>query len=122
MVLLVLPYEPAPFMQADIEVLRRHFDLDLVVHNRGKRRLYSTVLRKLLLDRLSLLVMWFIVPSYALPFTLLGRLLGVKVAFITGGYDVVSMPRIGFGALRFPLFRLMLRLTLALADLILPFS
>jgi glycosyltransferase involved in cell wall biosynthesis len=66
--------------------------------------------------------MWFIVPSYALPAALLARLLGVRVAFVTGGYDIVSMPEIGFGALRVPLFRALLRLTIPLANLFLPFS
>jgi glycosyltransferase involved in cell wall biosynthesis len=121
-VLLVLPYEPAAFMQADIDILGRHFDLDVLVHNRGKKRLYLGVLRRLILNRPDVLLMWFIVPSYALPLTLLGKLLGVKVAFLTGGFDVVSMPGIGFGAMRFPLFRLLIKPTLALADLTLPFS
>ncbi|HUS17484.1 MAG TPA: glycosyltransferase, partial [Chloroflexia bacterium] len=121
-VLLVLPYEPAPFMQADIAILDRHFELDTITHNRGKRRLFLSVARRLLFDRPDVLLMWFIVPSYALALTLMAKVCGVKVAFITGGYDVVSMPRIGFGAMRFPLFRGMLRPTLALADLVLPFS
>ena len=121
-VLLLLPYEAAPFMQADQEILDRHFDLDVVVHNRGKRRLFLGVLRRLLFERPDVLLMWFIVPSYALAVTLMARVLGVKVAFMTGGYDIVSMPRIGFGALRFPLFRLLLRPTLRLADAAYPFS
>ena len=104
-VLLVLPYEPAAFMQADVDILGRHFDLDVVVHNRGKRRLFLGVARRLLLDCPDVLLMWFVVPSYALALTLAAKLLGVKVAFVTGGYDVVSMPGIGFGAMRFPLFR-----------------
>ena len=103
-VLLLLPYEPAAFMQADVETLGRPFDLDVLVHNRGKRRLFLSVLRRLLLRRPDVLVLWFIVPSYALLVTLLAKLCGVKVAFITGGYDVVSMPGLNFGAMRVPLF------------------
>lgn len=121
-ILMVLPYEPAAFMQADVDILDRHFDLDVLVHNRGKKRLFLGVLRRLLFDRPDVLLMWFIVPSYALALTLMAKLLGVKVGFFTGGYDVVSMPGIGFGAMRFPLFRLMLKPTLALADLTMPFS
>ncbi|MDQ2806585.1 MAG: glycosyltransferase [Chloroflexota bacterium] len=121
-VLLILPYAPAAFMQADVDLLDRHFDLDQIVHTRGKRRLLLGVVRRLLLNRPDLLLCWFIVPSYALALTLLAKLLGIKVGFITGGYDIVSMPSIGFGALRFPLFRLLLRPTLALADVVLPFS
>jgi glycosyltransferase involved in cell wall biosynthesis len=121
-VLLLLPYAPAAFMQADVEILSRHFNLDVLVHNRGKLRLALGVLRRLLFNRPDLLLMWFIVPSYALPVALLAKLLGVRVAFVTGGYDIVGMPAIGFGALRFPLFRALLRLTLPVADLFLPFS
>ncbi|MGA7729793.1 MAG: glycosyltransferase [Chloroflexia bacterium] len=121
-VLLVLPYEPAAFMQADVEILGRHFDLDIVVHNSGKVRLLLRVLRRLLFRRPDVLLMWFIVPSYALAFTLLGRALGVRVAFVTGGYDIVGMSGIGFGAMRSPLFRALLRLTLPFVDLFLPFS
>jgi glycosyltransferase involved in cell wall biosynthesis len=121
-VLVLLPYEPAAFMQADVEILSRHFDVDVVVHNRGKKRLFLGVLRRLLLNPPDVLVMWFIVPSYALAVTLMAKALGVRVVFMTGGYDVVSMPRIGFGAMRFPLFRLMIKPTLALADLALAFS
>ena len=69
-----------------------------------------------------MLVLWFIVPSYALLVTLLAKLCRVKVACITGGYDVVSMPNLNFGAMRVPLFRWMIRPTLALANLVLPFS
>ncbi len=116
-VLLLLPYGPAPFMQWDIDALGRHFDLDVLVHNRGKWRLFTGMLRRLLFDRPDVLLMWFIVPSYALPFILLAKLLRVKVGFFTGGYDVVSIPGIGFGAMRFPLFRFLLKPTLALADL-----
>ncbi len=121
-VFLLLPYEPAAFMQADVETLGRHFDLDVLVHNRGKRRLFLGILRRLLLNRPDVILLWFIVPSYALLVTLLGKLFGVKVAFITGGYDIISMPGIGFGALRVPLFRRLLRPTLALADRVIPFS
>lgn len=121
-VLLILPYEPAPFMQDDIEILARYFSLDVLVHNRGKLRLFLSVLRRLLFGRPDIVALWFIVPSYALAVTLMAKVLGAKVAFITGGYDVVSMPQIGFGALRFPLFRMMLKPTLALADLTIPFS
>lgn len=121
-VLLVLPYEPAAFMQADVEIVGRHFDLDTVVHNRGKRRLFLGVLRRLLFDRPDVLLMWFVVPSYALALTLMSKALGVKVGFFTGGYDVVGMPQIGFGAMRFPLFRAMLKPTVALADVVMPFS
>jgi glycosyltransferase involved in cell wall biosynthesis len=121
-ILLMLPYEPAAFMQADIDILRRHFDLDLLVHNRGKKRLFVSVVRRLIFNRPDALLMWFVVPSYALAVTLLAKLLGVKVGFFTGGYDVVSMPAIGFGAMRFPLFRMMIKPTLALADLTMPFS
>ena len=120
--LLILPYEPAAFMQADVDILGRHFDLDVLVHNRGKKRLFLSVLRRLLFNRPDVLLMWFVVPSYALALTLLAKVLGVKVGFFTGGYDVVSMPGIGFGAMRFPLFRLMIKPTLALADLTMPFS
>ncbi|MEA2574150.1 MAG: hypothetical protein QOH93_1448 [Chloroflexia bacterium] len=121
-VLLLLPYEPAAFMQWDIEALSRHFHLDVMLHNRGKRRLFLGLLRRLLFERPDVLLMWFIVPSYALPATLLAKLLGVKVGFFTGGFDVVSIPRIGFGAMRFPLFRLFIRPTLALADLTMAMS
>jgi glycosyltransferase involved in cell wall biosynthesis len=121
-VLLVLPYEPAAFMQTDIGILGRHFDLNVIVHNRGKLRLALSVLRRLLLDRPDVLLMWFIVPSYALALTVLAKLFGVRVAFFTGGYDIVSMPGIGFGAMRFPLFRFLIKPTLALADAVFPFS
>jgi glycosyltransferase involved in cell wall biosynthesis len=120
--LLLLPYSPASFMQADVEILRRHFNLDVLVHNRGKLRLALGVFRRLILSRPDVLLMWFIVPSYALPVALLARLMRVRVAFVTGGYDIVGMPEIGFGALRFPIFRLLLRLTTPVADLLLPFS
>jgi len=121
-VLLILPYAPAAFMQTDLDLLRRHFDLDVVVHTRGKRQLLLSVLRCLRRNRPDVLLLWFIVPSYALALTLLGKLCGVKVVFITGGFDVASIPAIGFGAMRYPLFRLLLKPTLRLADLTLPFS
>ncbi len=136
-VLIVLPYEPSTFMQIDIDILRRHFNVDTVVHNRGEKQLARAtilrhlilhrpdavvklvlqVLKRLLFNRPDVLLMWFIVPTYALPLTLLAKLFGVKVGFFTGGYDVASMPKIGFGTLRIPLFRRLLKPTLALADM-----
>ncbi len=109
-------------MQTDVAILSRYFDLEVIVHNRGKMRLAASVWNKLLGRRPHIMLMWFIVPSYALALTLLGRLLRVKVAFITGGYDIAGMPEIGFGALRYPLFRRLLGPTVRLADLVLPFS
>lgn len=116
-VLLVLPYEPAAFMQTDIGILGRHFDLHVIVHNQGKARLALSVLRRLLLHRPDVLLMWFIVPSYALALTALAKFFRVRVAFFTGGYDIVSMPGIGFGAMRFPLFRFLIKPTLAFSTL-----
>ena len=121
-VFVVLPYGPAPFMQADVDLLRRHFEVDVVVHERRKVRLVTTVLRRLRERRPEILLLWFVVPSYALALTLLGRTFGAKVVFVTGGYDVASIPSIGYGAMRFRLFRTLIRPTLAFADLVLPFS
>jgi glycosyltransferase involved in cell wall biosynthesis len=121
-VLLILPYEPAPFMQVDIGILGKHFDLHVLVHDRGKMRLGLSALHRVLFVRPDVMLLWFIVPSYALALTVLAKLFGVKVAFITGGYDIVSMPGIGFGAMRFPLFRFLIKPTLALADVAFPFS
>ena len=73
-VLLLLPYEPAAFMQADMAILQRRFDLAVVVHNQGKRRLFFGMARRLLRRRPNMLVMWFVVPSYALVMTVLAKL------------------------------------------------
>lgn len=74
-VLLVLPYEPhATFMVADMGILRKHFDLDTLTHSRGKRYLFLTAFKRLVLRRPDVLLMWFIVPSYALPLTIMAKL------------------------------------------------
>lgn len=121
-VLVVLPYAPATFMRADVEILQRHFRVDVVVHDAGKRALLRRILATLARDRPDVVLLWFAVPSYALPVTVAARASGAAVALVTGGYDVAWLPEIGYGAMRFRLFRLALRPTLALTDLTLPFS
>ena len=109
-------------MRQDAEILLRHFPTTVYTYRRSKLELVRTLLRAVRQRRADIVVMWFIVPSYALAIALLARLLRRKVVFITGGFDVASIPELSFGALRVPLFRRLLAPTLRLANAVLCFS
>ncbi len=102
--------------------MQAQFPTTIYVYHRNKVELVLTLLNCVRQGKADVLVMWFIVPSYALAITMLAKMLRRKVVFITGGYDVAGIPELGFGAMRVPLFRRLLKPTLRLADEVLAFS
>ncbi len=119
-VLLILPYGGSSFMQQDSQILSDHFTTTVYTHQRrNPLPLLRTVVGHLLRGKADVLAMWFIIPSYALPVALLGRLFRRKVVFLTGGYDVEWIPEVSFGTLRIPLARWLLPRTLWYSSLVL---
>jgi len=89
--------KPSSFIEKDMNILRERFDV-VPLQFGGRRNLFR-LLRGILKTRVS--VSWFALPhaAYATGFS---RLFGRKSLVIAGGWDVVSMPEIGYGLMNNP--------------------
>lgn len=107
----------ARFVRDDLYVLRSRYDVRAVDCSGG------TSLRGLapFVREAQFTFSWFAL-GYAARAVLLGKLLGTPSVVVAGGWDVVSMPEIGYGAVRNARGRARARLTLRYADRVLAFS
>ncbi len=107
--------------QDNITALGRYFDLDVVFHDRGEKALALRVLNRLLMKRPDVLLMWMTSPQLSLLLTLIAKLLGTKVVFLTDNPGTLGT-RGGFTILRISLFQRLLRWNLAFADQVVAYS
>jgi glycosyltransferase involved in cell wall biosynthesis len=91
---LMIYTKKSSFVKRDIDILREEYDVT-ELHYRGKEDLFK--LSKLV-TKTDVNISWFIL-GYATSAAFLSRLLGKKSILIAGGWDVVSMPEIGYGAM-----------------------
>lgn len=82
------------FVLQDQEILQNLGNTSTLFY-RGKRDLFRLAIEIL---RADLVLCWFAL-GYATTSTLLGRVLGKPTIIVTGGWDVVALPEIGFGAM-----------------------
>ena len=121
-VLILLAGPPSPFMQVDIDLLSKHFPVEVLTYENKRLQMTWRALRRMLFGRVGVIVFWFAVPSFGFGISLLARLLRCRIVLITGGYDIANMPEIGFGSMIRPKLRLLVIVMLRLATTILPFS
>jgi len=109
-------------MQTDIELLSRHFAIEVLIYD--NRRLYMAwqVLRRILRGGVGAILFWFAVPSFGFGVSIIARLMRCPIILITGGYDIANMPEINFGSMIRPRLRLLVIAMLKMANVILPFS
>ncbi|MCP4203562.1 MAG: glycosyltransferase family 4 protein, partial [bacterium] len=122
--LFVSPGRWVPFIDQDIETLSKEYSLEVLYRPdfASRRQLLLAVSRQLLSARNSLVYIWFAEP-YDTPFiVLLARLFRVPSVIAIGGYELVSMPEVGYGAITRRRDRMQLACALRLAHTLLPTS
>lgn len=107
------------FVQIDCELLAKHYRVT-VQHEVSARhinvlQLWSQVRRH------DFVFCWFASWHSFLP-VLIARLLGKPAVVVIGGYDVASLPQVGYGSQRRGLKKYLARAVMQLATHLLPFS
>ena len=115
--ILFLYENDATFVRDDLATLRTRYEVNAI--RCSSRISFRTLLRPLRSSDLSF--SWFAL-GYAARAVLLGKVLGRPSIVIAGGWDVLGMPEIGYGAARSLRGRLRARLAVRNADLLLAFS
>lgn len=123
-ILFISPGRWVPFIDHDIEILRRHFHVDVLIRPdfSSRSRLLLQILRLLATRRYSLIYIWFADPFDTPYIVLLGRLFAVPSIVVVGGYELTYLPAVGYGALTSRRYRLQLKIALRLAHTLLPTS
>lgn len=109
------------FMNKDLNLLRKHFDLRLFFIPSYKRK--PLILLKLLKGGLWADVMfsWF-ASKTAFFIVLFSKILRKKCVIVVGGYGIAYVPEIGYGASLSSLSAQTVKFVLENADKVLPFS
>lgn len=123
-ILFIAPQRGITFVEHDIEILGNHYDMDLMSRSDYPRVRYFLIelTKRLLSRRTALVFIWFADPSDSYYISLIVKALRRKLVFVTGGYDVASMPEIDYGVLHVPSYRRNVIRALSMADSVLPFS
>lgn len=113
----------SPFIQKDLELLRRHFDVDVVDFDikRPKyilRSLFSMIKGTLWAD---LTFSWF-ANFHAVLAVLLSKIFWKKSIVIAGGYSVANIQEIKYGLIQNPLCNYMVKIILRNTDKVLATS
>jgi glycosyltransferase involved in cell wall biosynthesis len=123
-VLFVAPSRGLSFVEHDLETLSRTCAVEVLSRRElaSRRRLLPRVLALLAARRCDLVYVWFADPYDTWPIALLARLFGVPAVVVVGGYEMASLPAIGYGAMRGRRERRQVALALRLAHTVLPTS
>ena len=115
--ILFLHSNDAPFVRADREILRTEFDVSELDCSKG------SYMPRILKDlrRSDLSFSWFAL-GHAARATFLGKLLARPSVVVAGGWDVVSMPEIAYGAVQSARGTARAKFVLRTADVLLTFS
>ena len=92
-ILFIYPFLSS-FIEKDLNILKEEFEV-IPFHYRDKKDLFRLLKNVLTTD---LNVSWFIL-GHASSAVLFSKVFGKKSVVIAGGWDVVSMPEIGYGAM-----------------------
>jgi glycosyltransferase involved in cell wall biosynthesis len=123
-VLIVTPNRSLTFVEQDVATLSLAFGAEVLSRHQlsSRRRLLPALARRLATRRFGLVLVWFADPYDTPEILRLARLFGVPSAVVVGGYELASLPALGYGALRERRGRRRVELALARADLLLPTS
>jgi glycosyltransferase involved in cell wall biosynthesis len=123
-VLLVAPSRSLTFVEHDVGILAPQFGVEVLSRGElpSRRQLLPAVARRLAAGGIRLVYVWFADP-YDTPAVLwLARLFRVPSAVVVGGYEMASLPALGYGALRDRRDRRRVEKALVRADALLPTS
>src|SRR4051794_18487437 len=90
-ILFLLPWAASPFMATDIELLRKHFPVEVLTYEGKRLRITWQVFTRIIRGRAGVIVFWFAVPSFGFGISIIARLLRCPIVLITGGYDIANM-------------------------------
>lgn len=115
---------PSSFMIKDLDILKSSFNVEPLKIEVTHRRLEKLkdvldIFRGVITS--DVCVSWFVL-DYAFYATLFSKLFRKKSVVVAGGFDVVSMPEIGYGAMQSPKRRRKTKFTLKHADKVLAVS
>jgi glycosyltransferase involved in cell wall biosynthesis len=100
-ILLIAPTRNLAFVAQDVAILASAYRVDVLERTAHPtlREFLAALVARLRAVRYSLVYVWFAEP-YDSPFVVTAaRAFGVKCAIVVGGYDVASLPALGYGAL-----------------------
>lgn len=122
-VLFIYP-TPSSFMIKDLDILKsfsnvKPMKIDVTHRRLEKLKDILDIFRGVMTSDVS--VSWFVL-DYAFYATFFSKLFRKKSVVIAGGFDVVSMPEIGYGAMQNPKHRRKTKFTLKHADNVLAVS
>jgi glycosyltransferase involved in cell wall biosynthesis len=123
-VLVLLAAAPAAstFIATDIELLSKHFPVEVLIYEGRRIGMAWQVFKRIVQGRVGVIIFWFAVPSFGFGISLVARLMRCPIILITGGYDVANMPDIGFGSMVRPKLKRLVIGMLKMANTILTFS
>ncbi|MBV8200799.1 MAG: glycosyltransferase family 4 protein [Acidobacteria bacterium] len=123
-VLLVAPSRSLTFVERDVEILSEEFGVEVLSRQElpSRRSLLPAMARRLWSGGFQLVYVWFADPYDTPAILWLARLFRVPSAVVVGGYEMVSLPALHYGALRDRRNRRRLEKALARADALLPTS
>jgi len=100
-ILVACPSISSPFVNQDVEFLRKAFQVETVSFDKLSNPKIITVpfwvLKTLIFKKYDCLLIWFSIPKFSPLLTLIAKLFGKKVLVIAGGYDITFVPEINWG-------------------------
>jgi glycosyltransferase involved in cell wall biosynthesis len=125
-ILAVLTSYKRVFQNNDVKCLSKHFHVDVLSIDtiRQPRFLFAFLffLKFLIKNRYDYLLLWFSMPKYTLPMSILAKLFKIKIIVISGGWDIAFDKNINWGQMKNPLKRISQKGVFSLAEHILAFS
>ena len=119
----VTPGRGVPFIDQDLELLRSVSDLEVLYRSDYPRRsLLARAFKSLARGYRDYVYIWFAEPYDTPALLRLAKWFRAPTAVVVGGYELVSMPEVGYGALTSERNRRRLAAVLEKADLLLPTS
>jgi len=94
-ILFIKPWPSSSFITNDEEILKKHYDVNIIDRTFEKHMILK-VLKILLKKDVDLIFIWFAAHYFA-PIVFLSRLFRIPSVIIVGGYDVANLPEINYG-------------------------
>ena len=123
--ILFIRWNTAPFVQNDLCILKKHFDIQIIDFYASKTKIFENIGAFLKLFRTiiwaDLTFTWF-VNIHAFAAVFLSKLFGKKSVVVVGGYEVANIPELKYGYMLNPIHSCMVKHILENANTILAVS
>lgn len=123
--ILFIRWNKAPFVQNDLFILKKHFDIQIIDFYASKTKIFENIGAFLKLFRTiiwaDLTFTWF-VNIHAFAAVFLSKLFGKKSVVVVGGYEVANVPELKYGYMSNPIHSCMVKHILENANIILAVS